>query len=251
MSQRLIAQPILDAFWQAFSPPTREKRLAILWGGDNPDSAKYVQLKQQNGGRYGVATELHHLPNTVSQEEVIAAVQELNARREVDAFIVQLPLPARLDREAVLAAIAPEKDVDNLTGGSEFVSPMVRAVDAILVHYALDLSNKTCAVVGMGVLAGQPIFRYLTDKGYAATPVDKDTPHADEIIEAADVVFGCTGQANRIHEGNTREGQIIFDCSGHDVDVRVIKQKAAAFTPATGAIGPLTVHFLFLNVLKS
>ncbi len=244
----LLAEPILTKY--SFTP-TRSKTLAIVLVGSNPASEVYVGIKTKKAEFYGVATHLIRLPDTCSTEELCSTIQDLNADDSVDAVIVQLPLPASVNTEAVLDCIDQTKDVDNLTGKSRFTSPMVQAILALMDEYKISLEGKTVCVVGHGRLVGQPIVEWLVSNGINPTVIASADAFDDDKVQAADVVIAGTGSKFCINANNTREGQIVFDCSGMDVDFEAVKDRVMAITPPKGGIGPLTVHFLLTNVIKT
>lgn len=243
----LLAQPILDQ-----SPINRPKgtvRLGIVLVGTHPASELYVGIKQRQAAHYGIAAEVIRLAATSTTEAVQAAIREAND--QYAGVIIQLPLPDHLPTEAILDCIDPRKDVDNLTGQHVFTSPMVQAVQALCKAYAITIEGKSLCVIGQGRLVGGPLMHWLQSLGCHPVIVDEATANKDTVIHEADIVFGGSGHKYVVHAGNTRSGQIIFDCSGRDVDFDAIKETVAAITPPKGGIGPLTVHFLLMNVITA
>lgn len=246
MPQLLSSQPILDQFWQNFQP-SHPAKLGIILVGDNPDSEKYVELKQQEAKKYGIETELICLQSTCPQSEIYEFIDYFNNRKAISGIIIQLPLPKNWERDKILQTINPAKDVDNLTGKSQFISPMVQGVQALIDIYKLDLEDPI-VVIGAGPLVGRPIRQWLESEGRNPIVVDKDTPNADEIVRNATILF-CGAGRQVILKDDVNENQIIFDCSGRDVDFEAVKDKVKAISPPKGSVGPLTVHFLLLNTL--
>jgi methylenetetrahydrofolate dehydrogenase (NADP+)/methenyltetrahydrofolate cyclohydrolase len=246
----LLADPILSqsrSSQNALKPTT----LAILFVGNHAESELYVSIKQRQAPLYNVTTNLIRFPATTSTDTLKETVQALNRNPAVDALIVQLPLPPQCDTDRILELIQPSKDVDNLSGQNTFMSPMVLSVQALKEYYNLDFTGKKLCVVGQGRLVGKPITEWLKQQGYEPVSIDEETDTKDALITEADVIFAGTGQPNVVTAANTQAGQIIFDCSGKDVDFEAVKDKAAWITPPKGSIGPLTIHFLFMNVLQS
>lgn len=248
MTQLLVAKPILDTYTQTTRSP---RTLAIILVGDDEESVKYVGIKSRKSETYGVHVDVYRLSEQSATRDVADLVSDCCANTAVNGVIVQLPLPTHIDTQSVLERIIPSKDVDNLTSVGNFVSPTVQSVLALIDEYGIQYEAKTICVVGQGPVVGRPLTDFFENKQCRVAIVDRDTPGGDDLIREADIVFGASGVHNRINDANTRAGQIIFDCSGKDVDFEVVKEKAAAITPPIGGIGPLTVHFLFLNVLKS
>jgi methylenetetrahydrofolate dehydrogenase (NADP+) / methenyltetrahydrofolate cyclohydrolase len=249
--QLLLAEPIIKEFWLTFKAnETSKSTLAIILVGDNLASQTYVALKQRKGKEYGINVQVERFAHDVTQQEIQQKIIELNSNPAIGGIIAQLPLPDSLNTDLITQSIDPKKDVDNLTDKNNFISPMVQAAEALVKHYDLDLAHKKICIVGYGRLVGKPLEGWLTELGITPQIVDKDTENGDKIIHESDVIFAGTGVDNRINTANTREGQIVFDCSGVDVDFEAVKVTSKAITPPKGAIGPLTVHFLFNNLLQ-
>lgn len=246
----LLAEPILNRE-RPLHVAENSARLIIFLVGNDPASELYVSIKLREAVKYGVQAELIRFEATASSQDLEQAIFAANADTSVDAMIVQLPLPGNFDTETILDCIAPEKDVDNLTGHSKLVSPMVQAVEALINEYKISLVNKKLCVVGRGRLVGQPIYEWLVSQGYTPESVHRSTPNRNEIIKNADVVISGAGTPRIIHGDNTRTGQTLIDCSGNDIDVEAVQDKAAALTPKKGGVGPLTVHYLLMNSLKA
>lgn len=240
-------------------------RLAIVAAyTGNPErdlpTRTYLRIKRERAKLYGIHVDVweHDLPERVRTERLAAVVRQYGQQSQYHGVIVQLPLPDDVDTDTVLSAIYPTKDVDALTAQSEFVSPMVQAVGALEDYYDLDfrraaMRRNAIAVVGQGRLVGKPVTEWLIGRGFEPVVIDIDTPNAEELISAASVIISGTNVPGRINRSNTRPGQIVIDCTGRDLDPAVIEAgylKAA--TPARkGGIGPLTVYFLMVNVLKA
>jgi methylenetetrahydrofolate dehydrogenase (NADP+)/methenyltetrahydrofolate cyclohydrolase len=248
--QLLLAQPILDSY----SWPTDlidQGTLAIIFVGENRASNLYISIKEQQAKKYGISVEIKHFDQSISQAELINEVNILNYNNAIDGIIVQLPLPDQIDTEAILDSITSYKDVDNLTNKAVFISPMVLAVDALIKQYAIELKGKNICVLGQGRLIGRPVKMWLESQGLTPVVVDEETEDSDFILREADVIFAGSGQKHIINELIVHKNQVIFDCSGRDVDFESIKDKVTALTPSKGGVGPLTVHFLFTNCLKA
>ncbi len=249
--QLLQAQPIIEKYQPAEPARHIVKTLAIIMVGSHPASELYVSIKRDQAQYYGIGTDIFRLPDSAGTVELTRLIQRLNDDPTYNAMIVQLPLPEAYDTNKILDLITPEKDVDNLTNSNRFTSPMVQAVQALRDFYGLEFRHTRVCVIGQGRLVGKPLREWLESEGMKPTIVDSDTPHKDTLIREADIILGGAGQKYVVNAANTRDGQIIFDCSGKDVDFEAVKNKAAAITPPKGGIGPLTVHFLLTNVLKT
>ncbi len=245
----LLAQPILDKL--PIFPAQKPTTLAIFLVGQNPASELYVSIKQRQAEKYAISTRVTRLPISTTTAEMLAAVDIANRDKTLDSVIIQLPLPRQIATAAVLDRLANAKDVDNLTGRNRFTSPVVQAVAALCDHYMIDLDSRQVGVIGEGRLVGRPIAQWLRHRGHRPTITHKTTTGKNALIRQAEVIFAGAGAKNIVNSNNTRAGQIIFDCSGVDVDFEAVKDRVAAITPPKGGVGPLTVHFLFENVLKT
>jgi methylenetetrahydrofolate dehydrogenase (NADP+)/methenyltetrahydrofolate cyclohydrolase len=223
--------------------------LGIVFVGRDPDSLKFIEIKRKRAAEYGIATKLIELEESSHEREVVAALDSFNTDSAISGVIVQLPLPTHLDRERILAVLAPVKDVDGLTSQGAYLSPMVQAVEALCKEYTVDLHGKKIAVIGAGPLVGQPITQWLHDQRLEPVVIDDSTQDPDSLIRHADIIIAGTGQPI-LSSHNTQSGQVIFNCSGKDVaDENALSVQA--LTPAVGGIGPLTVHFLLANTLQA
>lgn len=248
--QLLTAQPILDNLSFA-NLPHQPAQLAIILVGEDKASHLYVAKKEEQAHKYGIATSVLRFEETISQAELINEINRLNHDQTVTAMIVQLPLPEHIETDAALDTIMPQKDVDNLTNKNVFISPMVLSIESLIKTYTIDLKGKHICVVGQGRLIGKPVKTWLESRDLMPVVIDEETEDADFIVREADIIFAGSGQRHIINEQNVHKDQIIFDCSGRDVDFEAVKDKVAALTPPKGGIGPLTVHFLLQNTLKA
>jgi methylenetetrahydrofolate dehydrogenase (NADP+)/methenyltetrahydrofolate cyclohydrolase len=248
--QLLLAEPIL----QSYSPDTtinQNGTLAIILVGEDRASHLYVSIKQEQAKKYGISVIIKHFDQLITQAELLNEISTLNYDHAITGIIVQLPLPPTIETEAILDSITPMKDVDNLTNTGTFTSPMVLSVEALIKQYSIDLKGKNICVLGQGRLIGKPVRIWLESLGFNPVVVDEETEDSDFILREAYVIFAGSGQKHIINELIVHKDQIIFDCSGRDVDFETVKDKVTALTPSKGGVGPLTVHFLFTNCLKA
>lgn len=236
------------------------KRLGIIAVGANTVTENYLARKVAFGCDTGIATEVTHFPETISEEELFQAV----SRSDFDGLVVQLPLPSHVDKQRILDAIPPEQDIDMLSSGSAEhafnretmrLPPVVAAVVEIFKEYDIDLTGKNIVVVGMGTLVGRPMSLWLQREGYAHSIIDQDTSDAAEQIRAADVIISGTGVPGLIRGDMVREGSVLIDAGAAtqdgqlrgDIDPACAEQAAlAALVP--GGVGPITIAALFRNL---
>jgi methylenetetrahydrofolate dehydrogenase (NADP+)/methenyltetrahydrofolate cyclohydrolase len=241
--------------------------LAIIQVGDRPDSTAFIRAKQSFAKKIGVAEKHIHIPVTATQEEVMSAVQALNADDSIHGIIVQLPLPSHIDGDAVIETIDPRKDTDCLTSTnlkaaadtSTLVQPATaRGIRELLMFYKIPLLRKTVAVVGRSKLVGAPIAEMCKKEGATVLVAHKGTEDVKSLTREADVIIVATGSPLLISTDHVKAGQVIIDVgitrtadSGivGDVDFPTVKDIVSAISPVPGGVGPMTVFALFENLV--
>lgn len=241
----------------------------VLVGGDKP-SQIYVRMKQKKAAEAGMLSRGVELPEEATQAEVEAAVAELVADPAVHGILVQLPLPAHLDPEPVLALVPPEKDVDGLTERS--MGRLVRGLPGhvpctplgvmrLLDRYGVTIARKRAVVVGRSTLVGLPQVLLLSRKGVDATVTlaHSRTPDMVAVCREADILIAAAGQARMITAEHVKPGAAVVDVgvsrseSGivGDVDFDAVQAVAGAITPMPGGTGPMTIACLLENTLEA
>ena len=228
-------------------------KLLILRDSDNPVITKYVELKKRYGEDIGVEVEDFFAKNL---DELKNKIKEANKDKTVSGMIVQLPLIDKDATDTVVSFIAPEKDVDGLSGNGEFDSATATAINWLLAGYDITLEGKKIALVGRGRLVGAPLFRMFKNSGY-----DVELFHRGSNLEELknfDVIISATGVPHLIKSEYIKPGAVIVDAGTAsekgvlmgDVDEAVrSRQDLTALTPKLGGVGPLTVSVLFENVI--
>jgi len=243
--------------------------LATLLVGDDPVSQVYVGTKEKACREVGMQSFGYRLPGTASAGEVRAVIQELNARAEVYGILVQLPLPAHLEKEKLIEAIAPEKDVDalhpwnqgKLLLGEEGLRPCTPlGVMRLLEESRVPLTGKKAVVVGRSMLVGKPVALMLLESNATVTCCHSHTKRLADEIRAADVVIAAVGHPEVIKGAWIKEGAVVIDVGisrlpdgslRGDVEFTSAKERAAFITPVPGGVGPMTVAMLLSNTLKA
>ena len=257
----------------------RAPGLAVVLAGENPASVSYVTAKERACAECGIRSFPVRLPATVSQEELLAEVERLNADPEVDGILVQLPLPKGLDEQAVIRAIAPEKDVDGfhpvslgklLIGLDTFVPCTPAGIIELLVRSGVETAGKRAVVVGRSNIVGKPVAALLARKGRGgdATVTVCHTATRDLAAHTreADVLVVAAGRPGTIGAGMVKKGAVVIDVgvnripdpmrkSGHrlvgDVDFDAVAPVASLITPVPGGVGPMTITMLLANTVKA
>lgn len=250
---RAIAERIKDEIAQEiFELSGPRPNLAIILVGEREDSKLYVSLKEKEGVKLGVDTNLYKLEADVAEKEILDTINFLNIDPLVDGILIQLPLPAKFDTDKIIAAINPEKDVDGFCPNHPdfIISPVIASVLACLDEIEFDCNGKTACVFYNSDIFGAGVKGALEDKGLEIIPFEK----SDE----ADVLVSALGLPHSIKKEVVKEGAVIIDIGTTkvdgavlgDVDYEDVKDKAEYITPVPGGIGPMTIAFLFQNVLE-
>ncbi|HRK40729.1 MAG TPA: bifunctional 5,10-methylenetetrahydrofolate dehydrogenase/5,10-methenyltetrahydrofolate cyclohydrolase [Candidatus Saccharibacteria bacterium] len=235
--------------WQVFP------KLAIVQTSDSPVIATYVRLKRVYGEDILIDVELH----TVSEDEALAWIDELNHDETVHGIIIQLPLADESRTDELLRAVSPEKDVDALASGKYFDAATPMAINWLLAGYNIDLQSKKIVLVGEGRLVGAPLAQMWQNSGYDVTVVSEPTENLKTVIQTADVVVTATGVPGLITSEMLRPETVVVDAGTAseggkivgDVAPDVRKRHDLVITPEKGGVGPLTICALFDNVIRS
>ncbi|HLD80611.1 MAG TPA: bifunctional 5,10-methylenetetrahydrofolate dehydrogenase/5,10-methenyltetrahydrofolate cyclohydrolase [archaeon] len=241
--------------------------LATVLVGDNLASQTYLKIKHKTCAELGVESKHHHLPESASQQEVLALIEKLNDDNEVTAVLVQLPLPRHLNTEVVCNAIAPGKDVDCvnaqniglLVGGTPLVEPCTpKGIMTLLDHYKVTLAGKNAVIVNRSNIVGKPLAHLLLKRDATVTICHSKTRDLEKVMASADVLVAATGKAGFVKKEMVKEGAVVVDVGivkdsqgrlRGDVDYEDVKEKAGAITPVPRGVGPMTIASLFENVV--
>ena len=267
---KVVAATVKDEVAAAVNQLDYSPGLATVLVGDDPGSHAYVRGKRRDAEQVGMVSIHHELPATTSQAEISGLVDELNADDSVDGILVQLPLPAGLDSEAIVEQIDPAKDVDGLHPfnlgllvlGREGLRPCTpRGVLRILDHYDIPTSGARAVVVGRSFLVGRPLALMLAEKGVDSTVTVAHSRTADLAAETreADLLIAATGAVGLIKAEHVKPGATVIDVgisrtdSGlvGDVDYNSVSEVAGALTPVPGGVGPMTRAMLLVNTLTA
>ncbi|HKU17021.1 MAG TPA: bifunctional methylenetetrahydrofolate dehydrogenase/methenyltetrahydrofolate cyclohydrolase FolD [Steroidobacteraceae bacterium] len=247
--------------------------LAVVLVGDDPASQVYVGSKTRQAEAAGLRHFDHRLPATASTAQLIALVQELNARRDVHGILVQLPLPAAVDSAAVLAAIDPDKDVDGfhainagrLALGQEATVPCTPLGCLILIRHVMpQLAGKRALVIGRSNIVGKPMAQLLLQNDCTVTIAHSRTRDLPALCGEAEILVAAIGRPRAVAGAWIRPGAVVIDVGINriddgngktrlvgDVDYAGALERAAAITPVPGGVGPMTIACLLLNTLNA
>lgn len=234
-------------------------KLAVIFVGSNPASETYVQIKAKRSAEVGIEFQVLRFPADADKSTIVHSINSLNTNATVSGILVQLPLPNTIDTREVLAAIDPKKDVDGLTGKSQFLPATVKAVltilETVIGKKESNLSNKIVTVVGQGRLVGRPLGDYLQSKGVRVNRCDEQTGKSDliRLTHKADILISATGVPGLITKDMVKPGAVVIDCGAPraEVDFDNVSKIAGWITPVPGGVGPLTVVSLLENTFEA
>ena len=243
--------------------------LAVILVGDDPASRVYVDNKKKACELVGFRSLEFKLPAETKQEELMALVDELNNRDDVNGILCQLPLPAGLDENAVIEAISPLKDVDAfhkqnvgriMIGDYDFLPCTPAGIMELLHAYDIEVEGKNCVVIGRSNIVGKPMAMLMLHENATVTICHSRTKNIRDIAAAADILVVAIGRAKHVKSDMVREGAVVIDVGMNrdengklcgDVDFEAVKDKCSYITPVPGGVGPMTIAMLVKNTLKA
>ena len=243
--------------------------LAVILVGENPASETYVRNKEKSSKEAGMKSVLTKLPDTVSEEELLAEVEKLNQDDTIDGILVQLPLPKNIDENKVIRAISPEKDVDGfhpmnvgkmLIGQETFLPCTPYGIMQLLERSNVDIAGKHAVIIGRSNIVGKPMGQLLLQKDATVTYCHSRTEDLKKFTLQADILIVAIGMAKFITGDYIKEGAVVIDVGMNrdengklcgDVDYESAEKQASAITPVPGGVGPMTITMLLKNTVES
>jgi len=243
--------------------------LAVILIGDDPASHSYVKMKAKACENVGFYSITHSMPDTISQDEIIATIQMINDNPRIDGILVQLPLPKHVDTDKILEVIDPKKDVDGfhaynvgrlVTGLDSFVACTPLGVMKMFEEYNIDLKGQDVCVVGASNIVGKPMASLLLNANATVTVTHIFTKDLKAHTSKADIIIVGVGVPGLIKEDMVKEGAIVIDIGINrikdgslvgDVDFENVSSKCSYITPVPGGVGPMTIAMLLDNTLKA
>lgn len=243
--------------------------LAVVLVGEDPASQVYVRNKHRACGEVGFLSRVYTLPESTSEDELLALIAELNADEAIHGILVQLPLPKHISESRVILAIDPRKDVDAfhpqnvggiMTGDYKFVPCTPAGVMELLSYYGIDPSGKSAVVVGRSNIVGKPQALLLLEKNATVTVCHSRTKDLAAVTRTADILVVAVGRAKMITGDMVKEGAVVIDVGMNrtedgklcgDVDFESVFPVASHITPVPGGVGPMTITMLLCNTLRA
>ena len=255
---------------------SRPPHLAAVIVGNDGASLTYVGSKVRACKRVGFESTLIKLPETISENELLEKVNELNNDENIDGYIVQLPLPKHIDSQKILMAVDADKDVDGFHPTNfgkmalslpTFISATPFGIMELLKRYNVDTSGKHTVVIGRSDIVGRPISILMSQKSNpgnsTVTLAHSRTKNIEELTKQADIIISALGVPNFVNEDMVKDGAVIVDvgitrvadnsAKGYkivgDVDYENVSKKSSYITPVPGGVGPMTIAMLLKNTL--
>ena len=232
--------------------------LATILVGDDPASATYVKMKGNACARVGMESRQVRLPETTTTDDLLAEIDALNAARDVHGILLQHPVPRQIDERTCFDRIALEKDVDGVTclgfgrmamGEPAYGSATPAGIMTLLEHYGIELEGKHAVVVGRSPILGKPMAMMLLRRNATVTICHSRTRGLPEIVKQADLIVGAVGRPEFIRGEWVKDGAVVVDAGYHpggigDIELSAVTDRASAYTPVPGGVGPMTIATL-------
>ena len=271
-----IKAEIAESVKEIVAKGSRPPHLAAVIVGDDGASLTYVSSKVRACKRVGFKSTLIKLPEIISENELLDKVNELNNDKNIDGYIIQLPLPKHIDSQKILMAVDPDKDVDGFHPTNfgkmalslpTFISATPFGIMELLKRYDVETSGKHTVVIGRSDIVGRPISILMSQKSNpgnsTVTLAHSRTNNIEELTKQADIIISALGVPNFVKEDMVKDGAVIIDvgitrveddsAKGYkivgDVDYENVSKNSSFITPVPGGVGPMTIAMLLKNTL--
>lgn len=276
---KIIKKELTETIADMKKDGMRAPCLAVVLVGEHPASMSYVRGKHKACSQVGIISKDLHLSETISQEELLQKIEELNSNPEVDGILVQLPLPKHISEEKVIQLISPEKDVDGfhpvnlgrmMTGIPSYLPCTPNGILELLRRSGISTESKNVCIVGRSNIVGKPLANMLMQKnsnGNATVTVcHSRTKNISQFTRDADIVVAAIGKADFLTKDMIKKGAVVIDVGinriedaskkrGYrlkgDVNYDDVFEKASCITPVPGGVGPMTIAMLMVNTLDA
>lgn len=263
-----LRDKIFESLKAELDKMSEKPTLAVILVGENPASQIYVRNKKKTAEKLGINSLSIEYPADISENELLSKIQELNNDKNITAILVQLPLPEHINKNKIIDAILPQKDVDGLTpynlgklfsGEEPYVYPCTpKGILLLLDEYNIELDGKNVVVVGRSNLVGKPVAQMLLKRNATVTMCHSHTKNLSEITKTADIVVSAVGK-NVIGEKMLKSNCVVIDVGifrdgngklSGDVDFENVSKISAYISPVPGGVGPMTIASLMLNTVE-
>lgn len=243
--------------------------LAVILVGEDPASRSYVKGKEKGCEQVGIYSELIELPETITEERLLAEIDRLNGDDRINGILVQLPLPKHIEEKAIIERISPEKDVDGfhpisvgrmMTGQDTFLPCTPHGIVELVKETNLDISGKHVVVIGRSNIVGKPVGQLFLNENATVTYCHSKTQNMKELSKLADILIVAVGRPKMITADYIKEGAVVIDVGVNrletgklcgDVDFDNVLDVAGYITPVPKGVGPMTITMLLHNTVES
>ncbi|EGO8664191.1 bifunctional methylenetetrahydrofolate dehydrogenase/methenyltetrahydrofolate cyclohydrolase [Enterococcus faecalis] len=243
--------------------------LVVLLVGENPASQTYVRNKERAAAKIGILSKVEKLPETISEEELLAEIDKYNQDSRFHGILVQLPLPKHVDEEKILLAIDPKKDVDGFhpmnlgrlfVGKPEMIPCTPYGIMKMFEAYDIDLTGKRAAVIGRSNIVGKPMAQLLLMKNATVTIAHSKTEHLAEVAKEADILVVAIGRGHFVTKEFVKPGAVVIDVGMNrnqegkligDVAFNEVSEIASYITPVPKGVGPMTITMLMYQTVEA
>ncbi len=243
--------------------------LAVVLVGEDPASQVYVRNKMRACEELGIRSRDYRLPGDTTEEALLDLIGELNRREDVHGILVQLPLPKQIREEAVIAAIAPEKDVDAfharnvgkiVQGSYDFLPCTPAGVLELIRSTGVSVTGKECVVIGRSNIVGKPMAMLMLHENATVTICHSRTQNLPQVTRRADILIVAIGKAKFVTADMVKPGAVVIDVGMDrdengklcgDVDFASVEPVAGYLTPVPGGVGPMTITMLMRNTITA
>lgn len=246
-----------------------QPRLVVLLVGENPASQTYVRNKERAAAKIGILSKVEKLPETISEEELLAEIDKYNQDSRFHGILVQLPLPKHIDEEKILLAIDPKKDVDGFhpmnlgrlfVGKPEMIPCTPYGIMKMFEAYDIDLTGKRAVVIGRSNIVGKPMAQLLLMKNATVTIAHSKTEHLAEVAKEADILVVAIGRGHFVTKEFVKPGAVVIDVGMNrnqegkligDVAFDEVSEIASYITPVPKGVGPMTITMLMYQTVEA
>lgn len=242
-------------------------KMAVILCGDDPASVFYAQSKEKAAANVGIGFDFYNLPGTTPEDELLALVNKLNKDETIHGVMIELPLPKHINKEKVMEAVLPEKDVDGihpknrgyiLSDGPGLFPATPQSCIELLLRSGVEIKGKHAVIVGRGETVGKPLVFLLLKHNPTITICHSRTVDLASFVRQGDIVIAAVGRPKMITKDMIKPGAIVVDAGineiegGYcgDVDFDEVKEVASLISPVPGGVGSLTTAIIFKNLLK-
>jgi methylenetetrahydrofolate dehydrogenase (NADP+)/methenyltetrahydrofolate cyclohydrolase len=247
---------------QGFTP-----KLSVILVGNDGASQSYVNSKKKAAEKLGMISEIVHLDESTSEEEVLNELKRLNEDDSVSGILVQVPLPKQVSEQKIIESINPDKDVDGFhptnigklyIDEQTFVPCTPLGIMELLNHADIEIEGKDAVIIGRSHIVGQPVYKLLLQKNATVTIMHSKTKDMHSHLKNADIIVSAVGQPGIVSKDDVKEGAVVIDVGNTpdengklkgDVDYEDVKEIAGAITPVPGGVGPMTITMVLNNTL--